>query len=481
MKENIFSNDLLKIQYWFFMKQKINYLLLLAFLMAGVYGLHQGFAFKAKQIAAIQLFRDDKNKNLNVMIEGFYADTTKAEGKTAYKKVTSPNSSNWYITLPAYKMPITTAIYSIGQGDVFPYYYTIKIESFFMQLFKQGEIANPLRSLVGHFDISFWIIYLLPLLILILCFNALSAELDNGNWRLINSQGVSARQWLQSKFLLVGLCIAILLLIVFVGGIILNYFYFNQTPAFNDVLFFISASLYLIFWLSIIYLINASGASTSINALYSGILWIAICIVMPALVTTLVEKTVAVDNITVSCMSRRPQGSKFDDDAFGVKTIKQLGEQQTQYKQASVKTTSAGFRLAVYMAYHELLDDTNKVEVQRYFHNIEKRQTLTNASCIINPAAATDGIFSGLAANDAFANHQFVWQIKAFHEKLHKAYFPALFFDRSLQISDYKNFPVFKNEVAKSISIMTFVNLVLLLSLIFISVTLANKKLENYY
>ena len=468
-----------KTLYRLFLKQKSNVILLALFLGTGCYALYQGFAFKNKQMTTIDAFKEDKIKGLNKMMDGFDADTTKPEGKAAYEKVSGIKKSNFYIMLAFYKTPNNTAIFTIGQADVFPYYYTVKVESFFMQLFKQGEIANPLRSLAGHFDVSFWIIFLLPLLIIVFTFNALSAELDNGNWRLINSQGISAKQWLWSKFALVGLLIEILFSIIFFSGLFINYFYFHQNPIPNDLLFFIGVNLYLCFWLSTLYFINALGKNTSTNALASGILWTMICIVMPTIFTMIVEKTVTVDNTIVSRMSRRPQGSKFDDDAFGVKIIDQFTKSYPQYKNTILKPADEIFGLAVYLAYHELLDNTNKVEVQRYFNKIEIRQQLTNLSCLINPAASVDGVLSGLAANDAQANHTFVWQTKYFHAKLHDAYYPAMFSGRVLVRKDYQNFPVFESQNSSNFSTSLLFNFLFLMALIGGFCVLGNRKLEG--
>jgi ABC-2 type transport system permease protein len=479
MKEKLSTLDLVKIHYWLFVKQKINRLLFVAFLVAGFYALYQGFAFKAKQITTIDAFRKDKISDLDEMVKGFQADTTTNEGRAAYEKVTLLNWANWYTVLPATKAPTTTAIYSIGQSDMFPYYYTVKLESFFMQLFKQNEIQNPLRSLAGHFDGSFWIVYLLPLLIIVLCFNILPAELDNGNWRLINSQGINPRQWVKGKILLVALFVECLVLLIFLGGIMLNYFYFNQTPTSSDVFFFIGANLYLGFWLSALYFLNALAMNTSASALYSGVLWVFICIVAPTLVTTIVEKVVPVDNTLISRMSRRPQGSKFDDNEFGLKTIKQLGELRPQYKEASIGPESKWFRFSVYFAYHELLDDSNRVAVAQYFEDVELRQKLINASSIINPAASIDGMFAGLASNDAAANHQFVWRVKDIHGKFHDAFFPAVFFDRTLEESDYKKLPVSGNPFFKKVSATTFIHFLILATMIIMIIRWANSKLNK--
>ncbi|MBS7232426.1 DUF3526 domain-containing protein [Flavobacterium psychroterrae] len=453
----VYSKISLKTQFWLFKKHSINSVILFAFLAVGMYGLYQGFVFKSKQIETIENFKTEKERDLAVLIRGFDADTTTAKGKEDYENVTGLLSSNRNITLPVFKTPSSTSLFCIGQADVFPYYYTVKVESFFMQLFKQGEIANPLRSLAGHFDTSFWIIYLLPLLIIILCFNSLSNELDNGNWRLINSQGISKKEWLKSKFLLVGLIIELMVVFIVVIGLIVNYCCFNQNPTINDFLFFVGANLYFVFWLSVVYCINSMGKTTSTNALYCGIMWTMTCIVIPTLSTALIEKIIPVDNTAISRMSRRPQGSKFDDPTYGIKLIKQFGKIYPEYKNANINPETNAFSFAVYLGYHRLLDDANTVKVKKYFENIEQRQELINSSCVVNPTAAIDGIFTSLASNDALANHSFVWQTKTLHDSLNAIYYPALFFDRTVTKKDYDAFPVFKYKNTASISITILV------------------------
>ena len=469
----------LKTQFWLFKKNAVNSVILFAFLTVGLYGLYQGFVFKSKQVSTIENFKSDKIKDLEVLIQGFDADTTSTKGKEAYENATGLLSSNRNIVLPAFKSPTSTSLFCIGQADVFPYYYAIKAESFFMQLFKQGEIANPLRSLAGHFDISFWIIYLLPLLIIILCFSTLSSELDNGNWNLINSQGISKQEWLRSKFLLVGLIIEFMVVIIAILGMIVNYSFFKQNPTLNDFLFFIGANLYFIFWLSVVYLTNSIGKNTSANALYCGIIWTMTCIVTPTLFTAITEKLVAVDNTAISRMSRRPQGEKFDDTIYGKKLITHFGKIYPKYKNANMNTKSDAFSFAVYLGYHRLLDDYNTSKVEKYYKNIEYRQDIINSSCLINPTAAIDGVFASLANNDALSNHEFVRQTKVLHDKFNDVYYPALFFDRTLTKKDYAQFPVFDAAKSNTISNSIIVCYLIMGLLSVILFTFGNRMLRS--
>ncbi|GAB3522122.1 DUF3526 domain-containing protein [Emticicia fontis] len=471
--------SLIRLHYWKFRKQKSNWFLIGVFLIAGMYSLYQGFSFKRRQINTIETFAAEKQKVINDQLQNFHADTSTAEGKAKINLAGSVFVGNRIIALPAFKKSISTAIYNIGQADTFPYYYTIKIENFFMQLFKQGEINNPLRSLAGHFDVTFWVIYLLPLLIILLNFNTFSAELDNGNWRLIFSQGVSAEYWLLAKFLLTALLIEILLLLIFAAGITLNALSFHQNAGLQDLHFFVAVNLYLLLWFAIVYFINSFGKSTSFNALCSGMMWITTCMLMPALVTMLAETIVRVDNTIVSTMSRRPQGDKFENDDFGKQTIRQLGELHPAYKNARITPETPAFRLAVFIAYHELLNEMHTVEVKKYYSSVEQRQALTDGSVFINPAAAVDGLLTSLAANDAQANHEFIWQARKFQQKIHAAYFPALFNVRPLQESDYKKLPVFEPESHTPNNLLLFGSFLFLITASYILYQISNKKLNT--
>ena len=94
MRNKLSTLQLIQIQFWLFIKQRLSLLLLLVFLLIGFYGLYQGFAFKAKQNQIITAFRNEKNETLLEMVKGFEADTSTSEGKAAYRKVTALNLVN---------------------------------------------------------------------------------------------------------------------------------------------------------------------------------------------------------------------------------------------------------------------------------------------------------------------------------------------------------------------------------------------------
>ncbi len=449
MRKNYTYQNLIQLHLWQLTKKKSTWWLIAIFFLSGCYGLYQGFAAKEKQVQTITAFRQEQDSLLLGIKTGFNADTLTKEGKAAYRNASEVFSAAWNISLPVYKLPVSTSLYNIGQSDVFTYYYSIKVESFIMQLFKQTEISNPLRSLAGHFDTTFWIIYLLPLLALLLSFNTLSAELDNGNWRLIYSQGITPGNWLRSKLALTGIILCMLLLIIAIAGSIINYYFFKQSPGCRDILFFSSAILYLLFWLAILYLVNAFGRTTGFNAMAGGMAWIGICLLLPAIVSKTATLCVPADNTLISTFSRRPQNPEIEkSDAFARGLITKFSMQQPAYAQADTNSKKPLFRLRAYHAFHSILHEERWPKVQSYFRSVERRQDITNYSSILNPAGSIDGLLTSLAANDAAGNHAFVNEALSFHQRMQQVLYPHIFFDTPLNRKDYEQLPVFTGSPA---------------------------------
>ena len=99
-----------------------------------------------------------------------------------------------YATLP----PAPLAALSVGQSDLYPYYFKVSSQS--KQTFTTNdEIENPTNLLAGRFDLAFVIIYLYPLLILALSYNLLSIEREQGTLQMMMSQPVGLRAFVTGK------------------------------------------------------------------------------------------------------------------------------------------------------------------------------------------------------------------------------------------------------------------------------------------
>ncbi|MCZ8355401.1 MAG: hypothetical protein O9340_11740 [Cyclobacteriaceae bacterium] len=158
------------------------------FVIAAVYGLHNGaslFNKQQKEIEAIyKKVKEQHEKNLD-----YYQQGVKGPPDRPWVDNTTPFWAIW--NLPTYhiKQPETTMVYSIGQAEQFGFYKQISVWASPYDADMAEEIANPERLQVGTLDFSFVILYLTPILLLLFVYNIKSTESEQGFLNLISTMG----------------------------------------------------------------------------------------------------------------------------------------------------------------------------------------------------------------------------------------------------------------------------------------------------
>ncbi|UPT84646.1 ABC transporter permease [Bradyrhizobium barranii subsp. apii] len=181
------------------------------------------------------------------------------------------------------------AALSVGQSDLMPNYYRITYLSK-VQFMYDTEIENPWNLLSGHFDLSFVIVFVLPLLVIALAYNLLSAEREQGTLRMLCSQPISVVTILGGKVFVrllavlavtIPLPLAVLLLIR------------PEARGAEQVMLMLSWSMlvgsYALFWFVLAVLVNAAGRSSSANALIMAAIWTVLVLILPVALNLVVN------------------------------------------------------------------------------------------------------------------------------------------------------------------------------------------------
>jgi ABC-2 type transport system permease protein len=87
---------------------------------------------------------------------------------------------------------------AIGQGDLLPSWYPVTARGAHHFL-AHSEPENPLRLSVGNFDAAFVIVWLLPLVVIALSFNLVSAERERGVLAVAVAAGASPAGFILGK------------------------------------------------------------------------------------------------------------------------------------------------------------------------------------------------------------------------------------------------------------------------------------------
>lgn len=419
-----------------------NYLqlgIIVLFITASLYAVHYGNAVIDRQATTVQYIKQQNAKEQQQLIHGFDADTITATGKAAWEKAAYPSKVRFFLNYYAIDEPSALARLSIGQRDVNAYYLPLNAQNLYLQLFR-SEIANPRKLLAGNFDLSFVIIYLLPLLIIAFCYNLLSDEQERGTLPLLRIQPVALHRIIIYKLLFwVGITIVLLL---FISSIAFVWSGITITSAGSMALWLLISASYAICWFALLLLINAFYQSSAINALWSVSSWLLLLIVIPALLNLGFSNESQADATKLTNHIRRQQGlGETKQEKMNV--LERFYKSYPQYRNNDTTTANRFLEFQAYSAYVTLADEEARPSVNAYYQQVWDRNEKIAAFHLINPAVNTQQLMNTLGhtgLEDAFA---FRGSVYAFHSQICDFCFEPLFAGRMMTRSDFEKMPVF--------------------------------------
>ena len=257
-------------------------LALILFAALFAYSLANGMAWVSKVEGTVEAVRVADEERTAALIEELEAIASGAEPASPFRDPRAPNVLGGARgARTAVLEPGPLAALSVGQSDLLPYYYDVSIYTNEQTFLQNGEVANPLNLMVGRFDLAFVLVYLLPLLVLALGYNVLSAEREQGTLALTLSQPVSARGVVAAKrlfraFLVIGLALGVSI----VGAALSGGF---AAPS-RLVIWSVAVVAYALFWFGLAAWVNTLGRPSAWNATVLVGAWLGLVVVLPALV-----------------------------------------------------------------------------------------------------------------------------------------------------------------------------------------------------
>ncbi|NJN24905.1 MAG: DUF3526 domain-containing protein [Cyclobacteriaceae bacterium] len=191
-----------------------------------------------------------------------------------------PNVMGYSYLRVAAMPPDEMAIIATGQSDIYTHYVKPNMygESFELNY---TELSNPVQLMFGSFDLSFVLIYLLPLIVIAFTYNILSQEREQGILQVIASHPVSVFRWLLQKALMRYLLLSGILVVLLFA--ILSFAGVSLVEDIGKSLTFIFLTLgYLLFWFVLACLVNLKGQSSANNAVWLIAWWIFLVLLVPS-------------------------------------------------------------------------------------------------------------------------------------------------------------------------------------------------------
>jgi ABC-2 type transport system permease protein len=349
--------------------------------------------------------------------------------------VASGRSGMRYAQLP----PAPLAALSVGQSDLYPYYFKVSRQS--KQYFTANdEIENPTNLLAGRFDLAFVIIYLFPLLILALSYNLISAEREQGTLAMMVSQPVALRSFVAGK---VGLR-AIVLLLLAIGfslvGFLLGGMKLTAEGAWWRLLFWIGiVAAYGAFWFALAVAVNAFGKSSATNALILAGLWLVFVLLVPSLLNVAVTSIYPVPSRVEMIQATRRASAEAT--AKGSQLLAKYFEDHPELT-AGGKTDPTDFYTRS-IATQEETERLVQPVIDHFDRQVIGQQSLVDRFRFLSPAIVTQAALNDVAGTSVARYRHFLGLVDGFHQTWKSYFNPRIVRKAKLGADDYDRFPIF--------------------------------------
>lgn len=249
------------------------------FLVAGIYGLHNGASVYQKQLKEIENINLKIEEQKNEILE-YYTKGENGPANRPWINVTTPFWAIWNTPVYAFKNPSPTMVYSIGQTEQYGFYKRVTFWASTYDADMTQEISNPERIQIGSLDFSFVLLFLMPLLLLVLVYNLKSFETEQGFLSIIEVQNASKNSWIIAKMSFYVFIVFIICLFLLIYGATITSVFSKDFMAFWNISLY--SVLYLLLWSIIFFSIIKKGKTIVSNTLKMIGFWIVFAFIIPA-------------------------------------------------------------------------------------------------------------------------------------------------------------------------------------------------------
>ena len=328
------------------------------------------------------------------------------------------------------------ADFAIGQSELYPYRADISAFRRGDNLFRNYQLQSPLTLLSGRFDLSFVVVYLLPLLVIALSYDLLSAEKERGTLPIAMTQPISIRQLFDAK-LVARLALVLVPFVLLATAAFLASADLSAERSLLFTLWTLTATAYGLFWLAVAAFVNSSGRSSQTNAVILACLWLALVVIVPGVL-----------NILVGTMKPTPSRLLYVTEmrSATAEASKRSGEVLAKYYEDHPELAAADMRggfLPAYFAQQREIEARVRPIVDDFEWRLDAQQRLVRATSVLSPAVLVQESFNEIAGTGLARQRSFSTQTREFLAQWHEALRPKIFTAAEMTPADYGRLPGF--------------------------------------
>jgi ABC-2 type transport system permease protein len=282
------------------------------------------------------------------------------------------------------------------------------------------ELTNPITLLSGNLDISFVFIFLLPLLVIALTFNVLSAEQESGVWAFVASQPVSLHKVLRLKLGVKFIALSLVIATLFVAVVLIN-----KLPIDMRLVVIVSLVLaYLMFWFMVVFLVITLKNSSNINAVTLLSSWLFLLVLIPSLSNVIIIRMFPIPEALATTVTQREAYHEKWDMPKSV-VMEPFYATYPEYSHYSIPEDR--FSYGWYYAMMFAADSEAAQSATELFEKLEKRQRASQWIGYFIPNLFLQNTFNRIAKTDLENHVAYLKSVKAFHRRISEFFYPSIF------------------------------------------------------
>jgi len=408
------------------------------------YGLFNGIVVTEKRMItqAKLLLQEEKSEADNIaLLRRIMAGEEKPEpfGNPADPTSVGGGLATRYAMMPA--QPLSPL--ALGQSDMLPDHYQISYRNKTTFMY-DGEIENPWNLMSGRLDTVFVVVYLLPLLIIALSYNLLSAERERGTLKLVLSNPLSLTSLLAGKLLARALPLLVGASLLPLLALWIFFPPARQLDAWPlSVSWMVIVTAYGLFWFALTALVNVKGFSSAGNALLLVSSWVVLTLILPVAVNLLVSSiSPAPSRVELATQTRLVtiEGLNRYSDLLSTDYRYTTNPEVLLPKDGKLEIPE---RLKAFYLENKDVDARINVLLDDFDRQLAGQQALVDRFGFVSPAiVAYEGI-TALSGTGSRRYSQFKEQIATFHQRWREYFEPRVLSGLAIKEGDFAEMPRF--------------------------------------
>lgn len=377
-------------------------------------------------------------------------------------------------------LPFTSsAIFSVGQSDVLSNNAGIALTTLQRTEADKDGFENPLSFLSGKFDLAFVAVYLLPLFVLAMSFNLLSAERENGTLQLLLANPLNLKNLLTAKVTAQFLLIFGIVAVASIVGILFSAVSFAGEFWLKFLLWLVLVLAYTAFWFALAVFINSFGFSSATNAVVASASWLILVLILPTLLNVVISATYPVPPRSEVVSAIR--GVNLDMRRDGEKLLTEFYQDHPELIPKDGKTDTKDFGLAFVYVQREMKKRVGEVE-NRFDEQLRKQQNLVKNLRFLSPSIIAQEAINDIAGTGLERYTEFRRQTKEFDKTWDTYFSTKIFRNEMLTAEEFDQIPRFRFQEESFANVFSRVifGVLFLLVASAILMYLAFGKLKNY-